>query len=72
MLDAVQGQYPDWAFQQCRKQADEIMDAGRSKDYDAAAEWLRRGKDILAAAGKSAEFSSYLKMVMEKHHRSIR
>ena len=69
VIDAVQVQYPDWAFQQCRKQADGIMDAGRSKDYDVAAEWLRRGKEILREAGKSAEFDSYLETVMEKHHR---
>lgn len=69
LIEAVKQTHPAWAFRQCLKQAEPIMDAGRSGSYDVAAEWLRRGRDILVASGGRAEWESYLKTILEKHHR---
>jgi len=69
---AVKGEYPDWAFTQCRKRAEAIMDAGKSKDYDRAAEWLRRGRDILLAAGKQRDWAGYISLVMDKHQKKYK
>lgn len=72
VIEAVKVDYPDWAFQQCCKQAESIMDAGRAKDYDVAASWLRRGRDIMLAADKRAIWDSYLNRVMDIHHRKYK
>ncbi len=44
VIEAVKADYPEWAFRQCRERAEAIMDAGKAKNYDVAAEWLRRGR----------------------------
>lgn len=72
VIEAVKNDYPDWAFQQCRKQAEPNMDNGKSQYYDVSAEWLRRGRDILIAAGKDAKWSTYLKTLLIKHHRKYK
>ncbi len=72
VIEAVKVDYPDWAFGQCRRHAEEIMDAGRAKDYDVAAEWLRRGREILLVAGKRTEWSAYLNGVMDVHQRKYK
>ena len=69
VMDAVKDDYPEWVFQQCRKRADEIMDAGRSKSYHAASEWLTRGRRALLDAGKSAEWARYYDSITAKHRR---
>ncbi len=72
VIDAVKEKEPEWAFTQCRRQAEEIMDAGRSSEYDVAVEWLRLGRDILVAAGKKAQWDTYLAHLLEKHWRKYK
>ena len=72
VIAAVQREFPDWAFQKCRRPAEEIMDLGRASDYDVAVEWLRLGRDILLAVGKKAEWDAYLRSLLEKHQRKYK
>lgn len=72
VLDAVQNQFPEWAFRQCTSRAESIMDEGRAKYYDDAAEWLRRGREILLPAGLEKIWSTYINAVMEKHQRKYK
>lgn len=72
VIDAVKAKYPEWAFRQCRKRADAIMDAGQAKNYHVAAEWLRRGRDILLSAGENDIWEAYLTQVMENHQRKYK
>lgn len=72
VLDAVQHEYPEWAFKHCAKRAESIMDAGKAARYDEAAEWLRRGRDILRPAGFEKQWASYLSGVMDKHQRKYK
>lgn len=72
VIEAVKGQFPDWAFGKCRHRAEEIMDAGRAGQYDVAIHWLRRGRDILLAAGRKAEWNAYLQSLLEKHQRKYK
>ena len=67
VIEAVKAEYPEWAFEQCSQRADQIMDAGRAKDYAIAADWLRRGRDILVAAGMHARWDAHLSALMETH-----
>jgi uncharacterized Zn finger protein len=72
VLEAVKAEYPEWAFKQCSQRADQIMDAGRAKDYAVAADWLRRGRDILVAAGMRARWDAHLSATMETHQRKYK
>jgi len=72
VIDAVKETHPIWAFRQCAKQAEAIMNAGKAKDYNVAAEWLRRGRDILLAAGEQAMWSEYIEEIMAVHHRKYK
>lgn len=69
VLNAVQTEFPEWAFRQCAKRGEDVMTAGKAKYYDAAADWLRKGRDILRSAGHEKLWSSYIEAVMSEHHR---
>lgn len=72
VIDAVKGEFPDWAFGKCRQQAEAIMDAGKADRYDLAVSWLRRGRDILIAAGRKTEWDAFLRSLLEKHERKYK
>lgn len=72
VIEAVKDEFPDWAFGKCRQEAEKIMDAGRAGEYDVAIEWLRRGRNILLAAGRKPEWDAYLRSLLEKHQRKYK
>jgi uncharacterized Zn finger protein len=72
VIEAVKTSHPDWAFKQCKQNAEVIMDAKKADKYDVAVEWLRRGRDILLAAGQQQQWSSYLSKVLEIHQRKYK
>ena len=69
VIDAVAAAYPDWAIRKCQNQAECIMDAGKSKSYDEAVEWLRRAKAISLASGRKLEWQDYLASILALHVR---
>jgi uncharacterized Zn finger protein len=48
------------------------MDAGQAKNYRVAADWLRRGRDLLLAAGEKEIWNTYINQVMDKHQRKYK
>jgi len=72
VIESVKVDYPEWAFRQCQKRADAIMDAGQAKNYRVAADWLRRGRDILLSAGENDKWDTCLDLVMDKHQRKYK
>ncbi|MCB0078394.1 MAG: SWIM zinc finger domain-containing protein [Anaerolineales bacterium] len=72
VIDAVRQSHPQWAFDRCRRHAEQIMDAGKAQDYEVAAEWLRRGRDILVEAGDAAQWRSYLDRLLDRHQRKYK
>lgn len=72
VIEAVKGEFPEWAFEKCRRRAEEIMNAGKASHYDVAVDWLRRGRDILLAAGRQAEWNAYLQLLLETHQRKYK
>lgn len=72
VIEGVKESHPEWAFRQCKKQADAIMDAGRSQNYDVAAAWLRRGREILLAAGLDKMWSNTITHLMDVHARKYK
>ena len=69
VVDASCSSHPDWAIRQCQKQAERIMNAGQSKNYDNAVDWLMRAKAICLAANREDEWNDYLGTVLDKHFR---
>jgi len=72
VIEAVKADYPKWAFRQCQQRAETIMDAGQSQNYRTAAEWLRRGRDMLLSAGEIEMWTTYLDQIMDNHQRKYK
>jgi uncharacterized Zn finger protein len=72
VADAAIEQRPDWVISASKKQAEQIMDAGKSKAYHHAVEWLARVKAAYRAAEREAEWRAYLNELLEKHHRKYK
>ena len=72
IVTALKEKHPRWCFQQYRKRAEDIMDAGRSAEYETAVAWLRRGREVLLAAGETAFWNKYLDATLEKHWRKYK
>jgi len=72
VIEAVKADDPKWAFRQCQQHAEAIMDAGQAQNYRVAAEWLRRGRDILLSAGEKEMWKTYIDQVMDKHQRKYK
>lgn len=60
---------PEWAIQQAKQQAEEIMNAGRSKHYHHVINWLKLAKAAYQQADRQDEWAAYLESLIDKHHR---
>ena len=60
---------PDWVIQTSRKQAEAIMDAGKSNYYPTAARWLTHARAAYRAAGREPEWKTYLAELLARHAR---
>ncbi|MBE7557117.1 MAG: SWIM zinc finger domain-containing protein [Anaerolineales bacterium] len=69
VVDAATQSHPDWAIRQCRKQAEEIMDGGKSQYYHHAIRWLEKARQAYLAAGQTQDWRSYLESLINKHAR---
>jgi uncharacterized Zn finger protein len=72
VIEAVKADYPKWAFRQYQQRAEGIMDAGQAQNYRTAAEWLRRGRDLLLSAGEIEIWNTYIDQIMDKHQRKYK
>jgi uncharacterized Zn finger protein len=69
VAEAAIDSHPDWVISASRKQAEGIMDAGKSQYYRAAADWLARARDAYRACGREREWQSYLADLLDRHRR---
>jgi uncharacterized Zn finger protein len=60
---------PDWVINAARRQAEGLMDAGKSKYYHAAARWLTQARDAYRATGREQEWQTYLQELLARHSR---
>ncbi len=72
MLEPTKEKYPDWGIQKCKNVAEEIMNAGRSGEYDTAVHWLRRAKEIYLHHQRQAEWHSYVDGLLAQHGRKYK
>ena len=69
VVDAAGELYPDWCIDHCRREADYIMDNGKSAYYSSALRWLSKARVIYLACGREAEWQSYQQQLVERHRR---
>ncbi len=69
VVDAAYESHPDWAIRRCKAQAERIMDAGQSKYYHHAIDWLNRARLAYKASGRVDEWRTYLEGLIVKHKR---
>jgi uncharacterized Zn finger protein len=72
VVEATRTTTPDWGIGKYREKAEEIMDAGRAKDYDTAVSWLKDARDIYQQHNRLAEWQQYLNRVLQTHHRKYK
>lgn len=72
VADAAIESHPDWVIKTCRKQAEQIMDEGRSKHYDEAVRWLAKAQDAYLAHGRREEWQAYLGELIDRHQRKYK
>ena len=69
VMDAAVEHRPDWVIQVARRQAGRIMDAGQAKYYHHAVNWLERAHAAYRAAGREADWRTYLAETRTRHGR---
>lgn len=61
--------HPEWVIRQGKKQAEAIMDAGKSNMYHYAIDWLKRVRKAYAHANQLKLWRAYLNGLIDKHYR---
>lgn len=67
VMDAVLDHRPDWVIETATRNADEIMNAGKSDKYATAIEWLKRVKAAYIASERQAEWRAYRSSLVLAH-----
>jgi len=69
VVEAACRSHPDWVIGQCKRQAEPIMNAGKSHAYHYALDWLDLARRAYLAAGRESEWRSYGQSLIGKHRR---
>jgi uncharacterized Zn finger protein len=69
VADAAIATHPAWVMAVGQRQAESIINAGKSQHYDTAARWLTRVRDAARVAGREAEWRAYLDSLLAEHRR---
>jgi uncharacterized Zn finger protein len=64
--------HPEWVITTSRREAEEIMDRGKSEYYSSAAHWLAHARDAYRVAGQQAEWQAYHAQLLTVHSRKYR
>lgn len=69
VVDAAEESHPDWVIKRCKKEAESIMDSGKSKYYYRAIECLKQAKRAYQATNHMEQWQLYLNSLISKHAR---
>jgi uncharacterized Zn finger protein len=72
VMTAAISHRPDWVIQSARRQAEDIMDKGKSDAYQAAADWLAKAREAYLHCDRLAEWRQYRAQIMTKHARKYK
>jgi uncharacterized Zn finger protein len=69
VMDAVTAYKPDWVIQTALPRAEEIINAGKSKHYPAAVDWLKRAKAAYLQSKRQDDWRTYRQTLEFTHGR---
>ncbi|MEN8131736.1 MAG: SWIM zinc finger domain-containing protein, partial [Pseudomonadota bacterium] len=69
VVDAALESHPDWAFEQCRQQAEPIIEKGQSRRYQHAVRWLEKARTACITTGREQHWRIYCQNLIDRHHR---
>jgi uncharacterized Zn finger protein len=72
VMDAVVEHRPTWVVSAARQEAERIIEAGQSKYYHHAVNWLARMRKAYQAAGREADWWAYLSEIRDRHGRKYK
>ena len=72
VAEAAVPSHPEWVIKTSRREAEAIMDRGKSEYYSSAAHWLARARDAYRVAGREAEWQAYQAQLLTVHSRKYR
>lgn len=72
VADAATETHPEWVIEVCGRRAEEIMDAGSSKYYEEAVNWLRMACEAYLSSDREEEWADYLTNLIERHRRKYK
>jgi uncharacterized Zn finger protein len=72
VAEAAVPSHPEWVIKTSRREAEAIMDRGKSEYYSSAAHWLARARAAYRVAGREAEWQAYQAHLLILHSRKYR
>jgi uncharacterized Zn finger protein len=69
VVDVAWQSHPEWAIRQCKRQAEPIMNGGKSRHYHHAVRWLEKARRAYLGSGREDEWGAYLERLISKHTR---
>lgn len=69
VVDVAIKSHPDWVIKMSKRQAEYIMERGKSELYHAAARWLSKARQAYLASERATEWQAYLDEQLKKHGR---
>jgi len=72
VMDAALEHRPEWVIGAARRQAERIIEPGKSKYYHHAVGWLERARAAYRAAGREADWQAYLGEIRARHGRKYK
>ncbi len=72
VMDLAVERRPDWVIAVAIRAAEQIIEPGRSAEYSEAVDWLRRARAAYRAAGREAEWRSYVANLRVAHARKYK
>jgi uncharacterized Zn finger protein len=72
VMDAAISHRPDWAIENGRTRAEEIMNRGKAEAYHHAVDWLQKVKAAYLESGRGAQWSAYYQELKQIHARKYK
>jgi uncharacterized Zn finger protein len=69
VADAAIPSHADWAIRMCCRQAEPILNQGKSQHYHRAARWLGKARAAYRTSGRETEWATYLRELIARHRR---
>lgn len=72
VMDVAIFHRPEWVIEQARHHAEDIINQGKAKAYDAAVEWLQKARAAYFQLGQQSEWNDYRTQLMTTHARKYK